>query len=86
MGVSFKNLDGGEDWLTAREVRSRMLNNGVWAISDGESTIRMYPALNIEQKVLLEALNIMEEAIAYVSQNGHTEGDYPAYPTGDAGF
>ena len=86
MGVSFKNLDGGEDWLTAREVRSRMLNNGVWAISDGESTIRMYPALNIEEKVLVEALNIMAEAIAYVSQNGHTEGDYPSYPTGDAGF
>jgi 4-aminobutyrate aminotransferase-like enzyme len=86
MGVSFENLDGGEDWLIARAVRSFMLHNGVWAISDGEPTVRMYPALNTDEKVLREALEITEAAISHVSQHGHIEGDHPAYPTGEAGF
>jgi 4-aminobutyrate aminotransferase/(S)-3-amino-2-methylpropionate transaminase len=86
MGVAFENLDGGDDWLTARAVRSFMLENGVWAISDGEPTVRLYPALNVDEKVLREALEITEAAIAHVSEHGHSEGDYPAYPTGEAGF
>jgi 4-aminobutyrate aminotransferase-like enzyme len=86
MGISLQNLDGGEDSLIARAVRSHMLQNGAWAISDAESTVRMYPALNTDEKILREALEITEAAIAHVSQHGHTEGDYPAYPTGEAGF
>jgi 4-aminobutyrate aminotransferase-like enzyme len=31
-------------------------------------------------------LQIMEAAISHVSQHGHTEGDHPAYPTGEPGF
>ena len=63
-----------------------MLHHGAWAISDGEVTVRMYPALNMAEATLREALEIMEAAIAHVTQHGHREGDYPAYPTGDAGF
>jgi acetylornithine/succinyldiaminopimelate/putrescine aminotransferase len=63
-----------------------MLDHGVWAISDREDTIRMYPALNMDDKVLLEGLDIMQEAIEYVSKHGQGEGDSPAWPTGVAGF
>jgi acetylornithine/succinyldiaminopimelate/putrescine aminotransferase len=63
-----------------------MLDNGVWAISDREDTIRMYPALNMDEKVLLEGLDIMEEAIQYVNEHGQAEGNSPAWPTGVAGF
>jgi 4-aminobutyrate aminotransferase/(S)-3-amino-2-methylpropionate transaminase len=90
MGVSFCKPDaaeeGEQDWWTARAVRGRMLEHGVWAISDQEDTIRMYPALNMDEKVLREGLGVMEEAIKYVDQHGHTEGNMPAYPTGTAGF
>lgn len=87
MGVNFQSPDGTEkDWWFARSVRSRMLENGVWAISDREDTIRMYPALNMDEAVLREGLAIMEDAIDYVSRNGHSEGDSPAWPTGVAGF
>ncbi len=90
MGVSFKSPDNAEedekDWWTARSVRGKMLEEGVWAISDREQTIRMYPALNMDEKVLREGLEIMEAAIQHVEQHGHCEGDGAAYPTGTAGF
>ena len=90
LGVSFgrpRDADGeAEDWWTARNVRGRMLENGVWAISDHEDTIRMYPALNMEENVLREGLAIMEEAIRHVSTHGYSEGGGPAYPSGVAGF
>lgn len=91
MGVSFgKPADETDakarNWWYARAVRSRMLENGVWAISDREDTIRMYPALNMDDAVLREGLAIMEEAIRHVEAHGQTEGDSPAWPTGVAGF
>lgn len=75
-----------ENWVVARAVRGRMLENGVWAISDREESIRMYPALNMDEKNLREGLSIMEEAIQYVSQHALYEGDGPAWPSGVAGF
>lgn len=63
-----------------------MLDNGVWAISDREDTIRMYPALNMDEKVLREGLDIMGEAISYVNEHGQPFGDSPGWPTGVAGF
>jgi acetylornithine/succinyldiaminopimelate/putrescine aminotransferase len=63
-----------------------MLENGVWAISDHEDTIRLYPALNMEESVLRDGLAIMEDAIRQVEQQGHSEGDAVAYPSGVAGF
>ena len=87
MGVSFESPDAeAKNWWFARSVRSRMLDNGVWAISDREDTIRMYPALNMDETVLLEGLDIMEEAIRYVNEHGQTEGNSPGWPTGVAGF
>ncbi len=87
IGVSFRSpVSDEKDWWYSRSIRSRMLANGVWAISDREDTIRMYPALNMDDKVLLEGLEIMREAIEYVSRHGQTEGDSPAWPTGVAGF
>jgi 4-aminobutyrate aminotransferase-like enzyme len=90
LGVSFgKPTDADEDeqdWWTARAVRGKMLENGVWAICDHQDTIRMYPALNMEESVLREGLSIMEDAIRHVEAHGHTEGDAEAYPSGVAGF
>jgi acetylornithine/succinyldiaminopimelate/putrescine aminotransferase len=90
LGVSFCKPAGTnadeKDWWTARAVRSKMLELGVWAISDHEDTIRMYPALNMEESTLREGLQVMEEAIAYVEEHGHDEGDAPAYPAGVSGF
>jgi 4-aminobutyrate aminotransferase/(S)-3-amino-2-methylpropionate transaminase len=87
LGVNFINPDQQQDdWWTARAVRGRMLQNGVWAISDKEDTIRMYPALNMDESVFREGLQIMQEAISYVDQHGHSEGDGPAWPTGVSGF
>ena len=37
------------------------------------------------ESVLREALEIMEAAIAHVTEHGDGEGDYPTYPTGDYG-
>ena len=89
MGVSFcapEPDSDDENWWFARAVRNQMLANGVWAISDRQDTIRMYPALNMEESVLREGLGIMEDAIRHVSENGHKVGDSPAWPTGVAGF
>ena len=87
LGVGIRSPEPGEkDWWYARAVRSRMLENGVWAISDREDNIRMYPALNMQERTLREGLAIMEEAIRYVDERGQQFGDSPAWPTGDAGF
>lgn len=87
LGVGIQSPDAGEkDWWYARAVRSRMLENGVWAISDREDNIRMYPALNMQEETLRQGLEIMEEAIRHVDERGQPFGDSPAWPTGDAGF
>ena len=87
MGVSFQspNQEQMDSWFS-RAIRSRMLENGVWAISDNEDTIRMYPALNMDESVLRSGLEKMEEAIAHVNQHGQSVGNSPAWPTGVAGF
>jgi 4-aminobutyrate aminotransferase-like enzyme len=86
MGVSFQDPEGGDDFLLSRAVRSEMLQNGAYPICDTEEvTVRMYPALTMEESVLREALEIMEAAIATVTEHGSSEGDYPTYPTGDYG-
>lgn len=87
LGVGFHSPNVDEkSWWYARAVRSRMLEKGVWAISDHEDTIRMYPALNMDDEVLFEGLRIMGEAIKYVNERGQQQGDSPAWPTGDSGF
>jgi len=70
----------------ARAVRGRMLENGAWALSDRQETIRLYPALNMQESLLREGLEIMEEAIQYVEKHGHVEGDAVAYPSSVGGF
>jgi acetylornithine/succinyldiaminopimelate/putrescine aminotransferase len=90
MGVSFKATKqlhpDAEDWWAARAVRGEMLERGVWAISDHEDTIRLYPALNMDEATLREGLAIMEEAIERVANGCAIEGDGSAYPSGVSGF
>lgn len=80
LGVGFD-----DPWI-ARAVRDRMLQHGVWAISDREDAIRMYPALNVEEAILREGLDVMQDAIRHVDEHGQDVGDSPAWPTGGAGF
>jgi acetylornithine/succinyldiaminopimelate/putrescine aminotransferase len=77
---------GFSDWMVARAVRDQMLKLGVWAISDREDAIRMYPALNVDEAVLREGLDIMHNAIRHVDEQGQDVGDSPPWPTGGAGF
>ena len=90
IGVSFERAGQTgsveENWWVARAVRGEMLERGVWAISDHEDTIRLYPALNMNEDTLRAGLHIMEEAIQSVSSGADIEGDSAAYPTGVAGF
>jgi len=87
LGVGMQSPNPEEkDWWYARAVRTRMLENGVWAICDRENAIRMYPALNMDEALLREGLEVMAEAIRHVEAHGQEYGDSPAWPTGDAGF
>ena len=92
MGISFavpdneKIKEGWDNSFIARTVRDQMLRNGVWAICDSESTVRMYPALNMAEKVFSEAFDIIESAIVEVDSGAVLVGDYPAVPTGVTGF
>ena len=92
MGISFavpdneKIKEGWDNSFIARTVRDQMLRNGVWAICDSESTVRMYPALNMAEKVFSEAFDIIESAIIEVDSGAVLVGDYPAVPTGVTGF
>ena len=92
MGISFAVPDnekikkGWDNSFIARTVRDQMLRNGVWAICDSESTVRMYPALNMAEKVFTEAFDIIESAIVEVDSGAVLVGDYPAVPTGVTGF
>lgn len=83
MGVSIQspNDDEKDEWY-AKAIRSRMLDNGVWAISDKEVHVRLYPALNMDEAVLRDGLSRMEEAIAHVDKHGQDLGDTPMVPTG----
>ena len=87
MGVSFVAPEGvEEDFHIARSVRNEMLRRGVWAICDNEAQIRMYPALNMDEGVLVRGLDILEESIDEVQRKGVTVGDYPPMPSGNVGF
>ena len=92
VGISFavpdneKIKEGWDNSFIARTVRDQMLRNGVWAICDSESTVRMYPALNMAEKVFSEAFDIIESAIIEVDSGAVLVGDYPAVPTGVTGF
>ena len=87
MGVSFKAQEGQEDDLhVARSVRDEMLKRGVWAICEFERQVRMYPALNMDEAVLLRGLDLMEESIDQVQRQGVTVGDHPPMPSGAVGF
>ena len=87
MGVSFRAPDTDtERYHVARSVRDGMLRRGVWAICDNEPQVRMYPALNMDEGVLLEGLDRVEEAIEDVQRTGVTVGDYPPMPSGNVGF
>ena len=89
LGVSFQCPEEKKDdeaWWYSRAVRSEMLRNGVWAISDREDTIRMYPALNMDESTFRAGLGVMEEAVAHVDREGQSVGNSPAWPTGAAGF
>ena len=87
MGISFTHPDADIDpvWV-ARTVRNELLINGVWALCNEESTLRMYPALNMHQQVFMEALDRVEEAIDSVNKGGKLVGDYPGIPSGVEGF
>jgi len=83
MGVSFQSPNEEEkDLWYAREIRSQLLKRGVWAIGDKEDNIRMYPALNMDDEVLMEGLSLLEEAIEHVEEHGQTVGNAPRMPTG----
>jgi 4-aminobutyrate aminotransferase-like enzyme len=92
MGISFTHPnkeqfgDDYDDSFVGRTVRNEMLVNGVWAICDTEPTVRMYPALNMDKTVFIEALDIIETAIQSVEGGVPLVGDYPAIPTGVTGF
>jgi 4-aminobutyrate aminotransferase-like enzyme len=89
IGVSFcepRPDNVKKDWWVSRAVRDQMLKRGVWAISDREDTIRMYPALNMDESVLREGLESMHQSIRHVLENGHDVGDSLGWPTGVAGF
>ena len=87
MGVSFRAPEGVEErFHVARSVRDGMLRRGVWAICDNDPEVRMYPALNMDEAVMLQGLDRMEEAIAEVERDGVTVGDYPPMPSGNVGF
>ena len=87
MGVSFRQPDvDGEDYYLARSVRDAMLRRGVWAICDREPQVRMYPALNMAEEHLAQALDLMEESIDQVQREGVSAGDYPPMPSGNVGF
>ena len=90
MGVSFNKSaftdPDAEHWWSSRAVRGEMLQRGVWAISDHEDTIRLYPALNMNEETLREGLEIMETAIKEIENGAAIEGNGTAFPTGVAGF
>ncbi len=88
LGVSFRTgREDGEDYYVARSVRDEILKRGVWAICVNEPQVRLYPALNMDEDVLLEGLSRIEEAIdAAQRAGGVTVGDYPPLPSGNVGF
>lgn len=92
IGISFTNPalsleeDPDANRYIARSVRNEMLLHGVWGICEYEPNVRIYPALNMDEKVFLEGLEITEAAIAKIETHGNTVGDYPALPSGNVGF
>ncbi len=95
IGVAFTGLEGAEGGndaaiSIARSVRHAALGRGLWAICESEPTVRLYPALTMDEAILVEGLDILEEAIAEVEatveSGGQLLGDYPAIPSGVVGF
>ncbi len=66
----------------ALQVYYEALRHGAWIINDNEGNVRLYPALNIDEKVLDDGLSAVEEALSDVEKN-YRLNKYPAYPTFD---
>ena len=96
MGVSFcdqaneSERDHEVDVSVARSVRNGMLGFGVLAICELEPTVKMYPALTMDQQILLQGVDIMGPAIDIVDRKvkggENFVGDDPAIPSGVVGF
>ena len=69
IGVEFVNGDRAKQ--PAHELRERIVQEAfareLLLLGCGESTIRLAPALSIEENLLDEGLRIMEESISTVS-------------------
>ena len=69
IGVEF--VDAADSGQPAHDLRERIVEEafaqGLLILGCGKSTIRLAPALSIEEKVLDEGLRIMEESISTVS-------------------
>jgi 4-aminobutyrate aminotransferase len=69
IGVEF--VDGNGTKQPAHDLRERVIeeafSRGLLILGCGESTIRLAPALSIEEGLLDEGLRIMEESISTVS-------------------
>ena len=83
LGLGIQSPVAGVDprWY-ARELRSQLLDRGVWAISDREENLRLYPSLIMEEAVLREGLEKIDDALSHIERNGLTVGDAPRLPTG----
>lgn len=70
-------------------VGDEALRRGAFVVNDHENTVRLYPSLVIEEKTLLDGLDIVEAAIAHVDKNGPKGRSdavfYPYYYTGFTG-
>lgn len=81
LGATILNKEGKPCVDTAAAVQNEALRRGAYIINDTESSIRLYPALNMKEESMDRGLTIIEEALHVVSREDYVVSTWPRYFT-----
>ena len=81
LGCTILDKEGKPSVEAGAAVQNEALRRGAYVINDTESSIRLYPALNMSEEHLERGLTIIEEALHEVQKDDYAVSSWPRYFT-----
>ncbi|NLT47482.1 MAG: aminotransferase class III-fold pyridoxal phosphate-dependent enzyme [Clostridiales bacterium] len=81
LGATITDKEGNPSNEFGAAVQNEALKRGAYIINDTEPSIRLYPALNMDEKIMDKGLSIIEEALKEVSKEDYVPSTWPRYFT-----
>lgn len=81
LGCTILDKEGKPSIEMGAAVQNEALRRGAYVINDTEPSIRLYPALNMNEETMYRGLDIIEEALHVVSKDDYVVSSWPRYFT-----